>query len=394
MRNLLFLTVIAIGISLAGFSHASVSASSESDAPGTAAAAPAPTDPNILIVPGHEPDDGGAVFNTTYERDMVVGLGQDLQSDLNADGGYQTTITRDTNAWNPIFADYFKNDWDAIASWVESAKTTTAELEASGQMVTPEDTVLHNDAQTDVALRLYGITKWADENNVDLMVHIHFNDDAVHAAGVPGKYSGFVIYVPPVAYGNGSKTQAVAQAVYNRLAAHNPVSDLPVESAGIVQDPELIALGSSNTATLASMLIEYDYIYQPQYTNTAVQALALKDLAYQTSLGLQDYYKGDSADINTSYKPETIYNWRNPDTGSTSSANDIYALQTSLMMAGEYPQPGKTLNDCPHSGTFGSCTAAALAAFQKKEGITTEKEYAGPKTFKLLDAIYNAGSKL
>jgi len=28
----------------------------------------------------------------------------------------------------------------------------------------------------DIALRLYGFNKWADENKVDAMVHIHFND--------------------------------------------------------------------------------------------------------------------------------------------------------------------------------------------------------------------------
>src|ERR1035437_4782110 len=34
---------------------------------------------HVLIVPGHEPDSGGAQFGKIYERDLVVEIGKDLQ---------------------------------------------------------------------------------------------------------------------------------------------------------------------------------------------------------------------------------------------------------------------------------------------------------------------------
>ena len=136
------------------------------------------------------------------------------------------------------------------------------------------------------------------------------------------------------------------------------------------------------------MLIEYDYIYQPQFANAAVRPLALKDLAYQTYLGLQDFFTrhvpGGASD---EYDPSTLYAWDTPVVGKNADPKDIYALQTALMMDGDYPPEGKSMHDCPHSGTFGQCTLVALAAFQHKHGISKEA-VDGPKTFDLLHNIY------
>ena len=56
--------------------------------------------------------------------------------------------------------------------------------------------VRHNSASKEASVRLYGITKWANENKIDLMMHIHFNDDANHSKNIAGKYSGFALYIP------------------------------------------------------------------------------------------------------------------------------------------------------------------------------------------------------
>src|SRR5665213_3140096 len=50
----------------------------------------------ILIVPGHEPDYGGAQFGSLDERNLVVEIGQDLQQYLQTNSNYQVFITRDT----------------------------------------------------------------------------------------------------------------------------------------------------------------------------------------------------------------------------------------------------------------------------------------------------------
>jgi len=339
----------------------------------------------ILIVPGHEPDYGGAEFGNIKERDLAVELGQDLERFLKADNDYQVFITRDTQAWSPVFTDYFKNNWKDIVAWKKAARKEMSRLMSVGTTKIPAPAVIHNNIPADVAIRLYGINKWANENDINLVIHVHINDYWGYPSNVPGKYSGFVIYLPAQQYSNSTTTGAVAEAVFNRLAKYNPVSNLRQESAGLVSDSELIAVGANNTSDMANMLIEYDYIYEPQFVNPKIRGLALKDLAYQTYLGLQDFYGGDSVNL---YNPSLLYAWNNPGTNKNSEPSDIYALQTALILSGDYPSAGKTKNNCPHSGIFGACTRAALAAFQNKHGIDGKDGAMDEKTFDLLNNIY------
>ena len=348
---------------------------------------------HILIVPGHEPSDGGTEFKSPYgmlyERNFTVELGNDLESYLQNNGNYQVDITRDTTAWSPVFATYFQNDWNSIISWEQEAKskyatgTMAEELDAdSGE--------IHNNAAADVALRLYGITKWSDENGVDLMIHIHFNNYPGSPAKTAGKYSGLSMYIPASEYANSSATKPIADALFKRLTLYNPISNLPIESAGLMADPTLIATGAYDTAKMPSILIEYEYIYEPQLVNPATRSLALKDLAYQTYLGLEDYFNQNTeVSVKNNYNPSTIYTWNGLGTDKNSTSTDIYAMQTALIMDGDYPSTGKTKNDCPHSGTFGACTVSALSAFQKKNGITGENGIVGEKSFEILNSIYS-----
>ncbi len=340
----------------------------------------------ILIVPGHEPAYGGAQFGSIYERNLVVEIGQDLQQYLQTNNNYEAFITRDTQSWNPTFTDYFNTDWNAIIAWEKTARQNASTLASLGPQTAPP--VNHNSAPANVALRLFGITKWANENSIDLMIHLHLNDYPGHSSKVAGRYSGLVIYIPAQQYANNPTTKAVADAMFKRLSLYNPISNLPIESGGIIDDPELIAVGVGNSADAASMLIEYDYIYESQFVNPKVRSLALKDLAYQTYLGLQDFFtKNSSVSATNVYNPSSLYAWKIPVTGKNSNPEDIYALQTALLMDGDYPPTGKTKNDCPHSGTFGACTQAAIQEFQKKNGIAGES-VGGLHTFTLLNKIY------
>jgi len=345
----------------------------------------------ILIVPGHEPDYGGAeyidpAYGHVYERNFTVELGQDLQADLGNDPHFQTFISRDAQAWSPFLADYFKNDWNDIVAWVRASKQQFSEMVAAGSTTMPVATVDHATAPDDVALRIYGMTKWSNENNVDLEIHIHFNDYPGHGESTPGKYSGFAVYVPVAQYQNSTTTHAIADAVFKRLAKYNPVSDLPAESVGVVDDPELIALGANDTADAASMLIEYSYIYEPQLDNPATRDQFIKDLAYQTYLGLEDFFDpAKGASLARAYDTVTLpYAWKDPIASGTSGP-DVFALQTALVEDGEYPPSGETMNDCPRTGKLGPCTETALKAFQDKYGITGEQGTAGPKTIQELN---------
>ena len=166
-------------------------------------------------------------------------------------------------------------------------------LIAIGSTTQPVSKVFHNTAPTDVALRLYGITKWANDNIVDVVIHIHFNDYADHRNGVSGTHYGFAIYVPVQQFKNSTTTKAVANAVFKRLDKHYYVSNLPGESTGIVDEPDLIAIGSNDTADAASMLIEYGYIYEPEFSTPAKRTATFKKMANDTYLGLLDFFTSD-----------------------------------------------------------------------------------------------------
>ena len=350
----------------------------------------------ILIVPGHEPDYGGAeyvdpVYGHMYERDLTVELGQDLQGFLQNDVHYQTFITRDAGAWNPVFASYFKDDWNQIIAWQKAYRRQFSQMIANGTVTLPTPQVDHASAPSGVALRLYGITKWSNENNIDLEIHIHFNDYPGHGSQ-PGKYTGFAIYVPAAQYENGTTTHAIADMVFKRLAKYNPVSDLPGESLGVVDDPELIALGANDTADAASMLIEYSYIYEPQIDDPVTRSQAIKDMAYQTYLGLEDFFDpSKSAGLARAYDTVALpYTWKDPISAVGTTGPDVFALQTALVEDGDYPPAGRTMNDCPRSGKLGPCTKTGIQTFQDKHGITGEQGVAGPKTIDQLNQLFSA----
>ncbi len=250
-----------------------------------------PTKVRILLVPGHEPDYGGAEYRNLKERDMTVELADDLENLLNNNPHYQVFITRDAQAWNPIFTDYFKNNWNDILAWDKASQAEFSHLISIGSTTEDVPTIYHNTAPENVALRLYGITKWADENDIDITIHIHFNDNDRRNTSKPGIYSGFAIYVPATQYSNSSTTKAVADSIFKQLASVSKISNLPGESSGIVDEPDLIAIGANNTADAASMLIEYGYIYEPQFQAAASRAAAIASLAQQTYLGLQDFFE-------------------------------------------------------------------------------------------------------
>ncbi len=260
-----------------------------------------PTKVHILLVPGHEPNFGGAEFTskkygTLKERVMNNELAKNLYGLLQDDPHYDVTITRNNESWYPEFENYFKYNWSAIMQWQNDSHREMKHLVSIGsttalQIVATSAPVFHNTAPTNVAYRLYGITKWSNENNIDMVLHIHFNDDTKHKNGVPGKHSGFAIYVPAGQFGNSTTTKALANALFRRLKMNNVVSDLPGESSGIVDESQLIAIGANNTADAASMLIEYGYIYESQFIDPASRSLAVKKLAEQTYLGLKDFFQ-------------------------------------------------------------------------------------------------------
>jgi N-acetylmuramoyl-L-alanine amidase len=344
----------------------------------------------ILIVPGHEPNYGGAEFGMIKERDMTVELANYLATFTRSNSKYDVIVARDGNTWNPPFEAYFKNSWNEIVAWQkENKQAYLHNVARSGPLSTPK--VYHNAAPDNVAFRLYGLTKWSNENAVDIVLHIHFNDYPGHGR-VAGEYSGISIYTPEKQYANGTTTRAVSEAVFNRLKKYNPVSDLPGESEGIVEERELIAIGANDTADAASLLIEYGYIYETQFQDSDTRTMALKDLAFQTYLGLEDFFNPTGAKSLAAVYDTLIlpYTWSPKVTIDTLNEKDAYALQTALVREGVYPPANKTKNDCPRTGKVGGCTRSAVESFQKKYGIKGENGL-GIQTVQKLNQLYSVG---
>lgn len=341
----------------------------------------------ILIVPGHEPDYGGAEYANIKEREMVVDLANNLKSFIQGNDRYEVYVTRNKYSWENTFSDYFTNNWNDIVAWTKENKKEMEHLERIGEYHPVVAEVKHNVAPPNVAWRLFGISKWSNENDVDIIIHVHFNDHPGHSKYSPGWYSGFAIYVPEDQFFNSTTTKALANSVFNRLKKFNAVSNMPGEMAGIVESPDLIAVGAYNSINAPSMLIEYGYIYEPQFTNENLRDLAIKDLAFQTYLGLQDFFD-DKNPINNNVTYDTLimpHVWDN----KVTEAKEVYSLQTALVVDGVYPPVNKSLNDCPRTGVIGSCTKSAIEAFQKKRGISGENGELGPKTLQELNRLYS-----
>lgn len=245
----------------------------------------------ILLVPGHEPFYGGAEYGGLKERDMAVALAQELSALLNSNSRYETIMSRDAAGWNPTFLSYFADNWDAIRAFAQQQKVEMAKHIGAGALIKHDPAMIHNTAPSDVAFRLYGIHKWANENQVDVSIHIHFNDNPRKNTFRAGNYAGFAIYVPDPQYSNGTTARSVADSIFARLSQKYSPSNMPKEAPGIIESQDLIAVGSNNTSDAPSILIEYSYIYEPMLQDPTTRAQALQDMARQTYEGLQDFFE-------------------------------------------------------------------------------------------------------
>jgi N-acetylmuramoyl-L-alanine amidase len=345
----------------------------------------------ILVVPGHEPNFGGTEYGALKERDLNVEVAQHLKEFLDKNNNYDVYIARNKDSWDPKIQKYFNEHWNEIVDFLKQSKSEMVHLVNNGTVSKFVDGVKHNTAPKDVATRLFGINKWVNDNNIDMAIHVHFNDYPRRNASTPGEYSGFSIYVPEKQYSNSTTTRIIADSIFKRLAKYNPVSNLPKESSGINEDQDLIAIGSYNTLNAPSMLIEYGYIYETRFNDKKVRDILLKDLAFQTYLGILDFF-GEHNDASLVYDTLVLpHSWKDDVDSKVANANDVLALQTAFALEGIYPASGKTKNDCPVTGKFGPCTAEALDHFQKMHGITGEKGIVGNKTKNILNTKYSVG---
>lgn len=342
----------------------------------------------ILIVPGHDDGIGGTEFNNIKERDINIQIAESLTNLLRKEKEFDVHLTKNKIQYNETIEKYISSNVSDIEKFSKEYKEIMNSLVNLG-LIDNRQTVLHNQASSEIRTRLYGINKWANENKVDLVIHIHLNDYPRRNISVAGKYSGIAMYIPDSQFSNANASKDIAEKVFSRLTKYFPQSDMPLESDGIIEDQELIAVGAFNTLDPAVLLIEYGYIYEDQFLDEETRAIAITELATQTYFGILDFFNETTTDESIAFESDVLpYFWNKDLKTSAKSNGDTFAMQLALSHKSLYPPKGKSKNECPVSGVFGPCTKSAVIEFQKKNNIEPSSGFVGPVTRNKLNEMF------
>jgi N-acetylmuramoyl-L-alanine amidase len=248
-----------------------------------------PTPIKILLVPGHDNEVWGSQYGNIKEADMNLVLANQIFNTLKNDKNFKVYITRDKNGYTKEFSEYFLNKKEDILLFKENAKKKTKENILNGGFI-QKINVPHVLVNSEMSLRLYGINKWASENKIDVVIHVHFNDYPRKNKWVKGKYKGFSIYVPEGQMANSSLSLSLAKDIFSQLSKKYAKSTYEKESNGIIPDQSLIALGSNNSLieSTRSVLIEYGYIYR--FGDSVMRRKSYKTMSDLTVKGVKDYF--------------------------------------------------------------------------------------------------------
>lgn len=241
----------------------------------------------ILIFAGHEPEYGGAEYKGVLERDLNLQLAEELRDILIKNSSFEIVMVRDIDGWNPVIKNYIDENKEEIRAWL-SAKKEEFLLSVEGGKITPVRAEMgHRETPLDAAIFMYGVNKWAGENNVDLSLHIHFNNNPKYK-GKPN-YEGFAIYIPERQYQNFSPSRTIAEYLMTEISKTHKVSTMKAESEGIIEDQELIALGCYNTAIAPAVIVEYAYIYEDLMLTQDSRDNFIAQMASSTAQALETF---------------------------------------------------------------------------------------------------------
>ena len=341
----------------------------------------------ILIVPGHDDEFYGTEFGGTREVDLNRMVAKDLHSKLLSDTHFEPILAHENNDYAPFLKNYFEKEKKKIEKFRKDHVRLFKRNIRKGNIDANLDNVDHVAANSTVVERLYGINKWSNENNIDLVIHIHFNDYGGRVWGSAGEYSGFAVYVPENQFDNAAPSIAIGNKIHENLAKILFKSNTLVEAlySGIIEDQDLIAIGAFNTLKVPSVLIEYSYIYEP-FIHSGLFSRFSREVVNQTYKGLDEFFTQNA----NGARSITSYTWitNRGENLKADPMEDIYMLQLVLKAEGHYPSPGYDQITCPITGIFGSCTKEALKTFQSKNKIKATG-FLGPQTREVLNKKYS-----
>ena len=243
----------------------------------------------ILLVPGHDSKSPGAIYGNLKEKDMNMILANKIMDILKKDARFDVHITQDTMGYTKEFAEFFKAKKKSVEIFMASSKANMESHLAKGTFVKKTNTP-HGLASEDTVFKLYGINKWVNTNDVDAVIHIHFNDYKRKTKWTIGDRRGFAIYVPDEQFVNGLKSKALAESIFAELNKEYSVSNYYKEMAGVVPDQKLIAVGANKTLiySVRSVLVEYGYIYE--FGDSDVRQKAYTKMSELTAQALKNHF--------------------------------------------------------------------------------------------------------
>lgn len=247
----------------------------------------------ILLVPGHDAEIWGAQYGNTKEANMNLAVAGRIYDILKKDKRFEVYITRGDLGYTKEFANYFANQRETILAFKESAKKEMKNNVFLGNFIKKINPP-HLVVSQNTSIKLYGINKWADENNIHAVIHIHFNDYPRKNKWTIGKYTGFTIYIPEGQMVNSYDSGQLAANIFTELKKKYTTSTYEKELGGLIPDQTLIALGSNGTllSSVRSVLVEYGYIYEKKFRNYNTRHQAYKNMANLTAQGIKNYFFG------------------------------------------------------------------------------------------------------
>ena len=245
----------------------------------------------ILIVPGHDKNSYGAQYRGVTEESLNSKMGGFLYDYLSSDSHFSVfTVRAPFGEYNNWFLEYLKKEKSFVITFRDQLKSAMKSFLKTG-VVVKNTKVYHNPAADNTSLNLYAINKWANDNNIDLVIHIHFNDYPGRKYDLPGKHSGFAIYIPERQLPNYRTSLEIAESIKTEFETILEPSNFPKEKDTIIEDQQLIAVGSNASRDGASILIEYGYIYENKVYDKNLREQTLTNMAYKTYLGIKNYFE-------------------------------------------------------------------------------------------------------
>lgn len=242
----------------------------------------------VLIVPGHEPNKGGAdEYKKIKERDLNLQLSEILKNNLSDNKKIEVILARDKDGWNKDLEKFVTTNETEIMNWVALMKEKLLAKVDSGEFKVIDPNMKHNDAESSAVLFLYGTNKWIDEKNIDLVLHVHFNSNP-KINGKPN-YRGYSIYIPDKQYANADQSKRFADYVNEEIVKIQKPSNMPQEKETIISSQELIAVGNYDTLKIPSVVVEYAYMYESLMTNTETRNAFIEKAASSTATAIENF---------------------------------------------------------------------------------------------------------